>query len=67
MTYDWFFKIANMEKVMVFQKTPKRQKIKLSVDAKDWISELSESIKQRILFFLPPKDAARTTILSKIW
>ena len=45
-----------MEKMMVFQKTLKRQKIELSVDAKDWISELPESIKQRILFFLPPKD-----------
>ncbi|KAK4591328.1 hypothetical protein RGQ29_021503 [Quercus rubra] len=34
---------------------------------KDRISELPEPIKQHILFFMCPEDAARTTVLSKTW
>lgn len=37
------------------------------IDAKDRISELPEPIKQHILFFMCPEDAARTTVLSKTW
>ncbi|XP_070006019.1 F-box/LRR-repeat protein At3g58930-like [Nicotiana sylvestris] len=33
----------------------------------DRISQLPDPILQHILFFLPPKDAAQTSVLSKTW
>ncbi|OMP07164.1 hypothetical protein COLO4_07576 [Corchorus olitorius] len=38
-----------------------------SPSATDRISELPEDVMNRILFLLPPKEAARTSILSKNW
>ena len=50
--------------MMVF---PRESSKSDKIDAKDRISELPEPIKQHILFFMCPEDAARTTVLSKTW
>nr|POF21218.1 putative f-box/lrr-repeat protein [Quercus suber] len=53
-----------MKKMMVF---PRESSKSDKIDAEDRISELPEPIKQHILFFMCPEDAARTTVLSKTW
>ncbi|XP_050289927.1 F-box/LRR-repeat protein At3g26922-like [Quercus robur] len=51
---------------MVFERKQKRRNLD-GVDALDRISQLPEHIIHHILFLMPHKDAARTTVLSKSW
>ena len=55
---------------MGFKKEKKRRKnifLLSAGDALDRISQLPEHILHHILFFMPPKDAARTSTLSMTW
>ena len=55
---------------MGFKKGKKRRKnifLLSTGDALDRISQLPEHIIHHILFFMPPKDAARTSTLSMTW
>ena len=57
---------------MVFETKQKRRNLNdhaplVRVDALDRISQFPEHIIHLFLFFMPPKDAARTSALSKTW
>lgn len=55
---------------MVIQRKQRVHKLDyspVSIDAFDLISQLPKHIIQHILFFMPSKNAARTSVLSKTW
>ncbi|XP_023872390.2 putative FBD-associated F-box protein At5g22720 [Quercus suber] len=55
---------------MIIQRKQRARKLDyspVSIDAFDLISQLPKYIIQHILFFMPPKDTARTSVSSKTW